>query len=51
VHSVSIHDKAEIQEFFRNDPRNSLLVCGESEKALTSLPEGTFPNVRDLAEI
>ena len=42
MHSVSIDDRPRIQEFFRTDLRNSLLVGGDSEKALTALPEGIF---------
>src|SRR5262245_11625789 len=42
VCSVSIDDKLTIEKFFDTDRRNSLLLCGESEKALASIPEGIF---------
>lgn len=42
VHSVSIEDIDRIQEFLSTDRRNSLLICGDSEKALAALPEGIF---------
>jgi site-specific DNA-methyltransferase (cytosine-N4-specific) len=42
VCSVSIDDKQTIKKFFDTDRRNSLLLCGDSEKALASIPEGIF---------
>src|SRR5690349_13406733 len=41
VRSVSIEDNP-IAQFFKTDLRNSLLVCGDSEKALASVPDGVF---------
>lgn len=41
VHTVSVEDNP-ITQFVMNDHRNSLLICGDSEKALTSIPDGTF---------
>jgi DNA modification methylase len=42
VYSVCIDDKQTIKNFFDTDRRNSLLLCGDSEKALASIPEGIF---------
>ena len=42
VRSLSIHDDQAIRQFFQTDQRNSLLICGDSEKALTSIPSGLF---------
>lgn len=41
VRSVSIQDNP-IAQFFKTDERNSLLVCGDSEKALAVVPDGVF---------
>ena len=41
VRSVSIEDNP-IAQFFKGEQRNSLLISGDSEKALTSVPEGVF---------
>ena len=41
VHSVAVDDNP-IAQFFRTDSRNSLLISGDSEKALTSIPDGVF---------
>jgi site-specific DNA-methyltransferase (cytosine-N4-specific) len=41
VRSVSIEDNP-VTLFFKTEPRNSLLICGDSEKALTSIPDGVF---------
>jgi site-specific DNA-methyltransferase (cytosine-N4-specific) len=42
VRSLGIDDKQAIKKFFAADKRNSLLLCGDSEKALTSIPPGVF---------
>ena len=41
VHTVSVEDNP-ITQFVKNDQRNSLLICGDSEKALASIPDGSF---------
>lgn len=41
VHSVTLEDNP-IAQFFRTEQRNSLLICGDSEKALTNVPDGVF---------
>jgi site-specific DNA-methyltransferase (cytosine-N4-specific) len=42
VRSVSIDDKAGIDGFFQTERRNSLLICGDSEKALAAMPPALF---------
>jgi site-specific DNA-methyltransferase (adenine-specific) len=42
VRSACIKDAQTIKEFFHEDRRNSLLLCGDAEKALASIPEGIF---------
>ncbi len=42
VHAISVDDGVRIQRFVKSDQRNSLLICGDSEKALTALPDGFF---------
>jgi hypothetical protein len=42
VHLFSLNDKQRIQQFFSADRRNSLLLCGDSEKALGVVPDGLF---------
>jgi len=41
VRTVSIEENP-IGQFFKAENLNSLLVCGDSEKALASVPEGVF---------
>ena len=41
VRLVSVDDNA-MAQFFGSEPGNSLLVCGDSEKALASVPDGVF---------
>jgi site-specific DNA-methyltransferase (cytosine-N4-specific) len=42
LHSVCIDDRAQIMKFFRTGHQDSLLICGDSEKALASVPSGVF---------
>jgi site-specific DNA-methyltransferase (cytosine-N4-specific) len=42
VHSVCIDNKQKIKKFFATDKRNSLLLCGDSEKALAGIPDKVF---------
>jgi site-specific DNA-methyltransferase (cytosine-N4-specific) len=42
VQCVSIREKDSIESFFRIEQRNSLLICGDAEKALASIPDGVF---------
>jgi hypothetical protein len=42
VHRVSLRDKQVIEGFFETEERNSLLICGDSQKALTGIPDGVF---------
>ncbi len=42
VYSVSLDEKERIREFFATDRRNCLLILGDSEQALTSLPDRIF---------
>jgi site-specific DNA-methyltransferase (cytosine-N4-specific) len=42
VLSVSLDDTSRIQTFFANDERNSILILGDSKKALTSIPDRIF---------
>jgi DNA modification methylase len=41
VRTVSVDDNP-ITKFFETERRNSLLICGDSERALASIPDGTF---------
>jgi site-specific DNA-methyltransferase (cytosine-N4-specific) len=41
VHPVAVDDNP-IAHFFETDVRNSLLISGDSERALTSIPDGVF---------
>jgi site-specific DNA-methyltransferase (cytosine-N4-specific) len=41
VRSVSIEDNP-IAQFFKTEQRNSLLICGDSQKALATVPDGVF---------
>lgn len=42
VQMVSADENVRIAEFFDSDQRNSLLICGDSERALSMLPAGVF---------
>jgi DNA modification methylase len=42
VESISINEKQAIANFFEAEERNSLLICGDSERALAAVPDGTF---------
>ena len=41
VQSVAVDDNP-IAQFFKTDARNSLLISGDSERALTGIPDGVF---------
>lgn len=41
VHSVAVDDNP-IAQFFKTEGRSSLLISGDSERALTSIPDGVF---------
>jgi site-specific DNA-methyltransferase (adenine-specific) len=42
VMAVTLDDRAKIEQFFKTEKRNSLLICGDSEKALTRIPDAIF---------
>jgi DNA modification methylase len=43
VQSVRLDDEApDLQLFFNAERRNSLLICGDSQKALTGIPDAVF---------
>jgi DNA modification methylase len=42
VHSICVDHKQKIKKFFATENRNSLLLCGDSEKALASVPDKVF---------
>lgn len=42
VRSLSLHEDQAIRRFFQTERRNSLLICGDTEKALASIPAGRF---------
>ena len=50
VRLVSVDDNA-MAQFFGSEPGNSLLVCGDSEKALASVPDGGVSDLRNVATI